>query len=121
MTRQLLIATSVALALSVTACGRNDDRADANRVAPGANTAVTTPPALPQDNPSSSATGGTSGIGAAGTAGSPTPESAAPGSDATSGMGTGSTSPGAAPQPYGTQSSSPPTGTPSSDAGSTAR
>lgn len=119
MTRQLVIATSVALALSVTACGRNDDRADANRMAPGANTAVTTPPALPQDNPGSTATGGTTGIGAAGTAGSPAAESAAQGSDAAS--GTGSTSPGAAPQPYGTQSSSPPTGTPSSDAGSTAR
>lgn len=118
MTRQLLIATSVALALSVSACGRDDDeRADAYRTAPGANTAVTTPPALPQDNPSESATGSTSGTGAAGTA---SIDSAAQGAGASSGMGAGST-PDAAPQPYGSQSSSPATGTPSSEAGSTAR
>jgi hypothetical protein len=36
-------------------------------------------------------------------------------------MGAGSTSPDAAAQPYGSQSSSPDTGTPSSGAGSTAR
>jgi hypothetical protein len=36
-------------------------------------------------------------------------------------MDAGSTTPDAAPQPYGSQSSSPDTGTPGSDAGSTAR
>ena len=120
MTRQLLIATSVALALSVTACGRNDDRADASRTAPGANTATTVPPSSPVDagSSSSSASGGTSGMGAGGTASSP--DTSVKGADSTTGMGTNPPVDTAA-QPYGSQSSVPPSGTPSSNAGSTSR
>ena len=118
MTRQLLIATSVALALSVTACGRNDDRADASRTAPGANTATSPASAIPPAPDQSGATGGTSGMGAGGTASSP--DTSAKSSDSTTGMGTNPQIDTAA-QPYGSQSSVPPSGTPSSDAGSTSR
>ena len=109
MTKPLLIAASVALALSVTACGR-EDRADANRTAPGANVATTPQPSSPVDS------GGTTGAGAGGmTSGGAASASSSP---AISGSGPDQTGgPGAS---YGTQSSVPPTGTPSAGAGSAA-
>ena len=120
MTRQILIASAVALALSVTACGR-EDRADATRTAPGANTATSPASAIPpaaDQSTASSPTGGTSGMGAAGTTGAP--DASAKGADSTTGMGTNPQVDTAA-QPYGSQSSVPPTGAPSSGAGDTAR
>jgi hypothetical protein len=107
MTKPLLIATSIALALAVTACGR-DDRA----------VVTTPPPSSPVDStPSQSPSGVTSGMGSSGTLSGP---DASKGADATTGMGTNPQADPAA-QPYGSQSSTPQTGTPSSAAGSTAR
>lgn len=89
MTKPLLIATSIALALSISACGR-DDRADAQRTAPGANIATTPPPSSPVGS-SPSSSGGTSGMGATGEATGPAGSGASPpGNTAPGGMsGTG--------------------------------
>src|SRR5688572_33351782 len=88
MTKPLLIAASVALALSITACGR-EDRADAQKTAPGANIA-TPSPLPPADSVAGSSSGGTSGMGAGGEASGPA------GSAAPSGSPSGTSESGAA-------------------------
>ena len=101
MSKPLLIAVSVALALSVTACKRDESRAERENMAPGANIATTPPPSSPVDTGGAHSSGATTGTGAGGMTSGP---------DQTGGPGT----------PYGTQSSIPPTGTPSAGAGSAA-
>ena len=92
MTKPIYIAAAVALALSVTACGRDDD------AAPAGPTSSTTTPGTPSSGPlvtgetSSPATGGTTGMGASGTGMGGTSTST-PGMDSTgSQSGTGGTS-----------------------------
>ena len=96
MTKPIFIAAAVALALSVAACGRDDDAA-----APVGPTSSTTTPANPTGGPlvtgetSSPATGGTTGLGASGT-GTGGTSTSTPGMDSTgsqSGTGGASMSP----------------------------
>jgi hypothetical protein len=91
MTKPIYIAAAVALALSVSACGRDDD-ATMPPTGPTSSTGTSSGPLVtgePGASSSASATGGTSGLGASGTGAGGTSTST-PGIDGTgSQAGTG--------------------------------